>query len=83
MEYNGKHICPKCNLLYDKSIHIPLILPNCNHSICSKCICEMLIKNNNFIICPIDKKINNEIKSLKNLKINKNLIGGIETLLKK
>ena len=83
MEYNGKPICPKCSSLYDKSLHIPLILPNCNHSICSKCICEMIIKNNNCIVCPIDKKVNKEIKSLKNLQINKNLIGAFETTNKK
>ena len=83
MEYNGKPICPKCSSLYDKSLHIPLILPNCNHSICSKCICEMIIKNNNCIVCPIDKKVNKEIKSLKNLQINKNLLGAFETTNKK
>ena len=73
MEYNNK-FCPKCNILYDKFIHTPLILPNCNHSLCSKCICEMLIKNNNNIICPIDKIINKEIKPIEKTKINKLLI---------
>ena len=74
MEFNSKKVCPKCNLLFDKLIHIPLKLPKCNHSICSKCICEILIKNINEIICPIDKIVNKQIKSINNLEINHNLI---------
>ena len=77
MEFNSKKVCPKCNLLFDKLIHIPLKLPKCNHSICSKCICEILIKNINEIICPIDKIVNKQIKSINNLEINHNLIDQI------
>ena len=34
----------------------------------------MLIKNNNSIICPIDKIVNKEIKQIEKTKINKLLI---------
>ena len=66
--------CPKCNLLYDKSLHIPRTLPNCYHSICSKCIRDQICKNNNFIICPIDKMIYENINSLEKLQINEKLV---------
>ena len=76
MENIKKLFCFICNKLYDPSIHIPLILPICNHNICSKCIQEALIKNNS-LICPIDNIIYKEIKTIEQLKINKQLIEDI------
>ena len=70
-----KHLsCPKCNLLYDKSLHIPRTLPNCCHSMCSKCISDQIFKNNNFIICPIDKMVHKNIYSLEKLQINEKIV---------
>ena len=66
--------CPKCNLLYDKSLHIPRTLPNCSHTMCSKCISDQIFKTNNYIICPIDKIIYENIQSLEKLKINEKLV---------
>ena len=77
MDYNKLFICPKCNISYDTSIHIPRILPNCYHTICSKCISQLLIHDTNSIICPIDKKINKDINSLEKIKINEKLIEDI------
>ena len=77
MENLRKLFCFICNKLYDPSIHIPLILPTCNHTICSKCIQEILIKNNS-LICPIDNIIYKEINSIEQLKINKQLIEDIK-----
>ena len=70
-----KHLsCPKCNLLYDSSLHIPRSLPNCGHSMCSKCISDQIFKNNNLIICPLDNKISENINSLEKLQINEKLV---------
>ena len=77
MDFNKNFYCTKCNISYDSSTHTPLKLPNCNHSICSKCISEQIIKNNNSIICPIDKIISKNINSVEEFKINKKLIEDI------
>ena len=70
-----KHLsCPKCNLLYDASLHIPRSLPNCGHSMCSKCISDQIFKNNNLIICPLDNNISENINSLEKLQINEKLV---------
>lgn len=77
MNFEKHLLCPKCNILYDKSIHIPRTLPNCYHSMCSKCISDQIFKNNNFIICPIDKMVYENINSLEKLQINEKLIDEI------
>ena len=77
MDYNKLFICPKCNISYDTSIHIPRILPNCYHTICSKCISQLLIHDTNSLICPIDKKVNKDINSLEKIKINEKIIEDI------
>ena len=59
MDYNKLLICPKCNFSYDTLIHIPKVLPNCHHTLCSKCISQF---TSNTIICPIDKIINEKNK---------------------
>ena len=77
MNFEKSLLCPKCNILYDKSIHMPRALPNCCHSMCSKCISDQIFKNNNFIICPIDKMIYENINSLEKLQINEKLVDEI------
>ena len=78
MEYNKKLFCPICLKLYDSSFRIPLILPNCCHSMCSECIKKIITKNNNSLICPIDKISYKEIKSIDKLKINKRLLDNLK-----
>ena len=78
MEYNKKLFCPICLKLYDSSFRIPLILPNCCHSMCSECIKKIITKNNNSLICPIDKISYKEIRSIDKLKINKRLLDNIK-----
>ena len=77
MNFEKHLLCPKCNILYDKSIHIPRTLPNCCHSMCSKCISDQIFKNNKFIVCPIDKMIYENINSLEKLQINEKLVDEI------
>ena len=60
MDYNKLLVCPKCKSSYDNSLHLPIILPNCHHTICSKCISQI---NSNSLVCPIDKMINPNIQT--------------------
>lgn len=48
--------CPICMEAYGQT-HIPLIFPQCGHSICKICVIQ-LINNNNFdsLHCPIDRQ---------------------------
>ncbi len=71
--------CPICNNLYDSSLHIPKILINCGHTICSFCISIKIHENsNNEIICPYDLLANNNITSADLLPTNRSLIDLIE-----
>ena len=73
--------CPICNNLYDSSLHIPKILINCGHTICSFCISIKIHENlNNEIICPYDLLANNNITSADLLPTNRSLIDLIENI---
>ena len=51
--FQEKYHCPKCKLLFDSVNHLPRILNNCNHNLCSYCINEQLHNSPQKLYCPI------------------------------
>jgi len=45
--------CPVCRCEYNDSDHLPRIIPNCGHTICSECLGNLL-KNPSLSKCPLD-----------------------------
>lgn len=45
--------CSNCSSLFDKDHHLPRMLPECGHTICTDCIKSMIKRGN--VICPEDK----------------------------
>ena len=58
--------CPICCFYYDQSDHLPRILTECGHTLCSHCLTSLLNQNLKIIRCPLD---NTEL-SLNNRVIN-------------
>jgi len=50
-------ICTLCFCQYDKEEHLPLMIPKCGHTFCTKCVKEMISKLSDFedFVCPEDK----------------------------
>ncbi|CAD8069800.1 unnamed protein product [Paramecium sonneborni] len=46
-------ICPECQMMFNENDNLPLMLPDCGHTICQNCIQQMLI-NKKYIVCPED-----------------------------
>ena len=59
-----KYHCPNCLLMFDTQNHLPRILPECNHTLCSYCLNLQLHENKNKIICPIDHKEYTDINEI-------------------
>ena len=71
--------CPICKNAYDSSLHIPKILINCGHTICSFCISLKIHENEEHkIICPNDLIIYNNITSVNLFPTNRSLLDLIE-----
>ena len=71
--------CPICKNAYDSSLHIPKILINCGHTICSFCISLKIHENEEHkIICPNDLIIYNNITSVDLFTKNRSLLDLIE-----
>ena len=71
--------CPICKNAYDSSLHIPKILINCGHTICSFCISLKIHENEEHkIICPNDLIIYNNITSVDLFPTNRSLLDLIE-----
>ncbi|CAD8082256.1 unnamed protein product [Paramecium primaurelia] len=48
-------ICPQCRNIFNEFENIPLMLPDCGHTICQKCIKQMLMSaDGQQICCPED-----------------------------
>ncbi|CAD8083490.1 unnamed protein product [Paramecium primaurelia] len=48
-------ICPQCHNIFNEFDNIPLMLPDCGHTICQKCIQQMLMSaDGQQICCPED-----------------------------
>ena len=78
---NDKFHCPKCKLLFDSLNHLPRILPQCSHSLCSFCINEQLQQSEKNVICPIDNTLYEKISGINFFKENQNLISELQDFL--
>jgi len=47
--------CPICYLEYNSTQNLPMIIPGCGHTICSKCLTQIL-ENPNSTKCPLDNQ---------------------------
>ena len=54
MNYCDELKCPLCKIEYNEGENLPLLLINCGHTICSKCINTLLSENQNSFICQED-----------------------------
>ena len=72
--------CPICKNDFNSSIHIPRILINCGHTICSSCLNTKLAENKSKqFTCPEDNILYENIESIEKFPINKSLIKIIES----
>jgi hypothetical protein len=53
MQQMEELICPECQRMFNEMDNLPLMLPDCGHTICQQCIEEMLSKRSQ-IVCPED-----------------------------
>ena len=71
--------CPNCNILFDLTEHLPRILPQCNHTLCTSCITTIFFDNSlKKIICPIDKVEYDNINNINSFETNKILIENLQ-----
>ena len=71
--------CPNCNILFDLAEHLPRILSQCNHTLCTSCITKIFFDNSlKKIICPIDKVEYDNISKINSFEINKTYIENIK-----
>ena len=72
--------CPICKNDFNSSNHIPRILINCGHTICSSCLNTKLAENKSKqFTCPEDNILYENIESIEKFPINKSLIKIIES----
>ena len=62
--------CIVCHFPFDNSIHLPRMLNNCPHSVCSLCLSKSLLTKSKTFICPKDNKIYSNIDNIEDFKIN-------------
>ena len=74
----SKYNCLICHYPFDDSIHLPRILNECEHTICSLCISRRLLSSNKTFICPKDNTVFSNIESVDDFKINENIIDKIK-----
>ena len=73
-----KNNCVMCHSSFDNSIHLPRLLSQCGHTICSLCISRKLLSNNNTLSCPKDNTIYSNIDNIDYFQINKNILDKIK-----
>ena len=69
--------CIACHFPFDDSTHLPRILDNCSHSVCSLCLSKSTLNKSKTFICPKDNKIYQNIVNIENFKINQELLDNI------
>lgn len=74
----SKYNCLICHYPYDDSIHLPRILNECEHTICSLCISRRLLSSNKTFICPKDNTVFSNIESVDDFKVNESIIEKIK-----
>ena len=66
--------CIICHYPFDDSVHLPRILYNCSHTVCSLCLSKSILSKSKTFICPKDNTIYSNIESIDNFTINQMLL---------
>lgn len=73
----NKFNCIICHYPFDDSIHIPRVLFDCQHTVCSLCLSKAIIDKSKTFICPKDNIIYSNIENVEQFKINQILLDDI------
>ena len=76
MNFNNFN-CIVCHFPFDDSIHLPRMLNNCSHSVCSLCLSKSILSKSKTFICPKDNKIYSNLESLDNFNINQMILNNM------
>jgi len=69
--------CIVCHFPFDDSTHLPRILDNCSHSVCSLCLSKSSLTKSKTFICPKDNIIYSNAGSIENFEINQEILNNI------
>lgn len=70
--------CKFCLQKFDLHERIPLMFTSCGHTLCSKCIQAIILREEEKLSCPLDKithPIFSRDKGLKCFPVNQNIVG--------
>ena len=74
----NKYNCILCHYPFDNSIHLPRLLSNCGHTVCSLCLSKASLHKSRTFICPKDNTIYSNIDNIYNFKINQLILDNIK-----
>ena len=74
----NKFNCILCHYPFDDSIHLPRLLPNCAHSVCSLCLSKASLHKSKTFICPKDNTIYSNIENIYTFKINQLILDNLK-----
>ena len=66
--------CIVCHFPFDYSVHLPRMLNNCSHTVCSLCLSKSVLTKSKTFICPKDNTIYSNIDNIEIFKINQLLL---------
>ena len=69
--------CILCHYPFDDSIHLPRILYNCSHTICSLCLSKSILTKSKTFKCPKDNTIYSNIENIDIFPINQLMLNNI------
>ena len=73
----NKYNCIVCHYPFDDSIHVPRLLNNCSHSVCSLCLSKTILNKSKTFICPKDNIIYSNIDNVDKFQINQIILDNI------
>ena len=73
----NKYNCIICHYPFDDSIHVPRLLNNCSHSVCSLCLSKTILNKSKTFICPKDNIIYSNIDNIDKFQINQIILDNI------
>ena len=74
----NKYNCILCHYPFDNSIHLPRMLSNCAHTVCSLCLSKASLHKSKTFICPKDNTIYSNIDNIYNFKINQMILDNLK-----
>ena len=74
----NKYNCILCHYPFDNSTHLPRLLFNCGHTVCSLCLSKASLHKSKTFICPKDNTIYSNIDNIYIFKINQLILDNIK-----